>query len=277
MTARKALDLVAFSKPLKSAFGAFGARSGAAEPKDLKSTGGTQAVLDAFTELAPQYEATMDHELELLWRISYREFVGRFLDTVPLYDGARILDVATGTAMIPLEVTHRTPGISHVVGLDITPAMLTCGQENVRAANQSSKIRLVCGSGMTLPFGAGVFDLVTCGLGMHHMYAEQLISQMKRVLCPGGWLLMADVGAAPIWRSIFGKLGLAVLFLYFGLTFSRARLRAEMDAFDNLRTAPEWRDYLAAEGFTDISITELAGQRKFFPSGLLIKARIKPA
>jgi demethylmenaquinone methyltransferase/2-methoxy-6-polyprenyl-1,4-benzoquinol methylase len=234
-------------------------------------------VLDAFTELAPQYEATMDHELELLWRISYREFVNRFLDTVPLHEGARILDVATGTAMIPLEVMRRVPGISHVVGLDITPAMLACGQENVRAANQSSKIRLVCGSGMTLPFGAGAFDLVTCGLGMHHIGVERLIDQMQRVLCPGGWLLLADVGAAPIWRSFLGKLGLTFLLLYFGLAYSRTRVRAEMDALVNLRTASEWRDCLAAAGFADIAITELQGQHRFYPSGLLIKARTQQA
>jgi ubiquinone/menaquinone biosynthesis C-methylase UbiE len=236
----------------------------------------TQRVLDAFTELAPQYEATIDHELHLLWGIGYREFVDRFVDTVPLHDGARILDVATGTAMIPLQVTRRAPGISHVVGLDITPTMLVSGQENVRSADQSARIRLVCGSGMTMPFGAGVFDIVTCGLGMLHMPADQLIRQMRRVLSPGGWLLMADVGAAPVWRSFFGKLRLGFLLLYFGLTYSRARIRAEMDAMENLRTASEWRDYLTASGFTDISITELPSQRSFYPNGLLIQARTKP-
>jgi ubiquinone/menaquinone biosynthesis C-methylase UbiE len=242
----------------------------------LKLGRGTQIVLDAFTELAPQYEATIDHELHLLWGIGYREFVDRFVATVPLHDGVRVLDVATGTAMIPLQVTRRAPGISHVVGLDITPAMLAYGQENIRSADQSARIRLVCGSGMTMPFGPGAFDVVTCGLGMHHMQADQLVRQMRRVLSPGGWLLMADVGAAPVWRSFFGKLGLGFLFLYFGLTYSRARIRAEMDALENLRTTSEWRDYLTASGFTDISITELPSQRSFYPSGLLIKARTKP-
>ena len=130
-----------------------------------------RVVLDAFTELAPQYEATMDHELNLFWGISYQEFVDRFIATIPLTDGARILDVATGTAMIPLRIARRAPGISRVVGLDITPAMLAHGQDNVRSADQSSRIRLVCGSGMVMPFGPRAFDVITCGLGMHHMDA----------------------------------------------------------------------------------------------------------
>jgi len=266
---------MALSTFLKSVIRVFGVASNTIKPKDGKSTDGTQVVLDAFTELAPQYEATIDHELQLLWGIGYREFVDRFLDTVPLCDGARILDVATGTAMIPLQITRRAPGISHVVGLDITPAMLACGRENVRATQQLSKIRLVCGSGMELPFGSGAFDVVTCGLGMHHMYAEQLIYQMERVLCPGGWLLMADLCAPSVWRSFWGKLTLGALLLYFGVTYSRKRVRAEMDAITNLRSASEWRDYLTAAGFTDIAITELPGQRSFYPSGLLIKARTK--
>ena len=261
---------------LKPAIRTFGLSPREVKPKVAEPSDKTRVVLDAFTELAPKYEATMNHELDLLWGVSYSEFIDRFIATVPLDDGARILDVATGTAMIPLEVTRRAPGISQVVGLDITPAMLAHGQENVRSADQSSRIRLVCGSGMVMPFGTGAFDVVTCGLGMHHMQGDQLVRQMRRVLSPGGWLLMADVGAAPVWRSSLGKLALGFMFLYFGLAYSRVRIRAEMDAIHNLRTASEWHHYLAAAGFTDISITELPGQRSFYPNGLLIKARTKP-
>ena len=267
---------MALSAFLKPATRAFGLAPREIKPKVIEPSDKTRVVLDAFTELAPQYEATMNHELDLLWGVSYSEFIDRFIATVPLDDGARVLDVATGTAMIPLEVTRRAPGISHVVGLDITPAMLAHGQENVRSADQSSRIRLVCGSGMVMPFGTGAFDVVTCGLGMHHMQAEQLIRQMRRVLTPGGWLLMADVGAAPMWRSFMGKLALGALLLYFGFAYSRKRVRAEMDAITNLRSASEWREFLGAAGFTDITVIEMPGQRSFYPSGLLIKARTKP-
>ena len=267
---------MAFSTFLKPATRTIGLSPKEVKPKVAEPSDNTRVVLDAFTELAPKYEATMNRELDLLWGVSYNEFIDRFIATVPLDDGARILDVATGTAMIPLEVTRRAPGISQVVGLDITPAMLAHGQENVRSADQSSRIRLVCGSGMVMPFGTGAFDVVTCGLGMHHMHAEQLIRQMRRVLSPGGWLLMADVGAAPMWRSFMGKLALGAMLLYFGVTYSRARLQAEMDAINNVRTAPEWHAFLTTAGFTNITITEMPGQRSFYPSGLLIRARTKP-
>ena len=66
-----------------------------------------------------------------------------------------------------------------------------------------------------MPFGPGAFDVITCGLGMHHMDGEQLVRQMRRVLSPGGWLLMADVGAAPVWRSSMGKLAFGAMLALF--------------------------------------------------------------
>ena len=264
------MDLSALLKPVMRALGI---APRAAQPPAAGLSDETRVVLDAFTELAPQYEATMNQELNLLWGLSYSEFIDRFIATVPLNDGTRILDIATGTAMIPLQIARRAPGISHVVGLDITPAMLAHGQANVRSTDQSSKIALVCGSGMVMPFGAGAFDVITCGLGMHHMQAQELVIQMKRVLSPDGWLLMADVGAAPMWRSMIGKLAVRAMLLYFGLRYSRVRIQAEMDAIKNLRTASEWRTFLTEAGFRDITITEMPGRRSFYPSGLLIKAR----
>jgi ubiquinone/menaquinone biosynthesis C-methylase UbiE len=127
-----------------------------------------------------------------------------------------------------------------------------------------------------MPFGPGAFDVVTCGLGMHHMQGDQLVRQMRRVLSPGGWLLMADVGAAPVWRSFMGKFAAVASLVYFGLAYSRARLQAEMDAINNVRTAPEWHGFLTIAGFTDITIIELPGKRSYYPSGLLIKAKALP-
>jgi ubiquinone/menaquinone biosynthesis C-methylase UbiE len=264
---------MAFSTFLKSAARAFGIMPTGMRTKVADPRAASRTVLDAFTELAPEYETAMNQELNLLWGVSYRAFIDRFVDLIPLDDGVRILDVATGTAMLPLQVTQRAPWISHVVGLDITPAMLARGRESIRSGALSSKIRLVCGSGLVMPFGAGTFDVVTCGLGMHHMQAEQLVRQMRRVLSPGGWLLMADVGATPVWRTLRGKLAFGALVLYLSLIYSRARVRAELDAIENLRTASEWHSFLVAADFAEITITEMPGRRSFYPSGLLIKAR----
>jgi ubiquinone/menaquinone biosynthesis C-methylase UbiE len=212
-----------------------------------------------------------------MWGIGYRQFVDRLIATVPIEEGNQVLDVATGTGVIPLQIAERASPRCRIVGLDITPAMLSCAQTTLRAAGLSSLIRVVCASGMTMPFGNRAFDVITCGLGMHHMEAHQLAGEMARVLKPGGWLVMADVGASPFWRSPAGGLWLRVLMVYFGITHSRSRFRAEVDALANLRTADEWHRFLDASGFEDVRISALPSIRRFYPTALLIRARAASA
>ena len=157
----------------------------------------TGAVIEAFTELAPHYEETLDAEVRQMWGIGYRQFVDQFIATMPIQDGNDILDVATGTGVIPLRIAKRVSAPCQIVGLDITPAMLSQAQSAIQAAGLSALIRSVCASGMTMPFGEGVFDVVTCGLGMHHMDGVLLARELRRVLRPNGWLVMADVVASP--------------------------------------------------------------------------------
>ena len=235
----------------------------------------TDAVIEAFTELAPSYEKTLDAEVRQMWGISYRQFVDQFIATIPIQDGNDILDVATGTGVIPLRIAQRVSSQCRIVGLDITPAMLGYAQSAVQAAGLSSLIRTVCASGMAMPFGEGVFDVVTCGLGMHHMDGERLAQEMRRVLRPNGWLVMADVVASPVWRSFLGAIWFRALMVYFGITHRRSRFRAEMDALANLRTRGEWQELLGACGFVDVHITRLPPRRRFYPDALLIKARIQ--
>ena len=259
---------------LKPATRAIGLTPRETKPKTVEPSDNTRVVLDAFTELAPQYEATMDAEVRQMWGISYREFIAKLTDAIPLREGDRVLDVATGTAMIPRQIASRAPESCHITGLDITPAMLSHGRRQVRASNQSTNIRLVCASGMEIAFGRSTFDVITCGLGMHHMDARRLVGEMRRVLKPGGRLIMADVGASPFWRSMAGKIGLKALMVYFGMTQSRSRSEAETDALANLRTTSEWRSFLTDAGFKDINIAEIPSRRRFYPRALFIEATI---
>jgi demethylmenaquinone methyltransferase/2-methoxy-6-polyprenyl-1,4-benzoquinol methylase len=265
---------MAFSTFLKPATRAFGLTPRKVKPKVAEPSDNTRVVLDAFTELAPQYEATMDAEVRQMWGISYREFIDKLIAAVPFSEGARVLDVATGTAMIPRQIASRAPANCHITGLDITPAMLSHGRRQVHAANQSASIRLVCASGVEIAFGRSTFDVITCGLGMHHMDASRLVGEMRRVLKPGGRLIMADVGASPFWRSMAGKIGLKALMVYFGMTRSHSRTEAETDALANLRTTAEWRSFLTSAGFKDITIAELPSRRRFYPHALVIEATI---
>jgi len=231
-----------------------------------------QVVVEAFTELAPSYEETVDRELRTFWGTSYEEFINHLVDGVKIGEGDLVLDVATGTAVIPLRLADKVAPSGQVAGIDITPDMLTLGRSKVEAACSSSCISLVCGSAMQMPFAEGVFDVAVCALGMHHMDAAQMLAEMRRVLKRGGRLVMADVGASAFWRSFLGVALLKILLIRYGLAYRSARARAEVEAFGNVRTAGEWLDMLLDCGFEEIEIAESRARRPWYPCGLTMKA-----
>lgn len=146
-------------------------------------------IVQAFTEMAPQYEDTMNRELEQYWGISYHTFIERFLEQVPITAGDAILDVATGTARIPRALRDRVGADGCIVGLDITPAMLARGRAHGVADGGRAAVHLVCGSALELPFGDATYDGVVCALGTHHMDVPRMVAEMRRVLRPAGGLL----------------------------------------------------------------------------------------
>jgi len=233
---------------------------------------GNDLVIEAFTELAPHYEATMDRELRHFWGLRYADLVDRLIRAARLQADDTILDVATGTAFIPLRIRRELGDRVRIVGLDITLPMLQQAQKNVRATPSPSCISLVCASAMALPFPKGFLDAVICGLGTHHMDLPSMLSEMRRVLKRGGKLILTDVGASPFWRSFCGHLLLRILLLGYGLARGSARSRAEVEAFPNVRTADEWHTLLSQYGFVRIEITESPARRAWYPCALTMSA-----
>ena len=234
-------------------------------------------ITEAFTELAPEYHRTMDQELRQFWGIGYHDFVGLMVEAASIKPTERVLDIATGTAVIPREIQKRLPLLQPIVGLDITPAMLHQARQELNSKAKPLAIHLVCASAMTMPFKAGAFDVLVCGLGTHHMDVPRLLLEAKRVLAATGRLVITDVGASPFWRSFFGKLVLKFLLLRYGLLQGSARAKAELEAFHNVRTAQEWHKLLADSGFQRIEIDQVPPSRPWYPCGLTLKAELSVA
>jgi ubiquinone/menaquinone biosynthesis C-methylase UbiE len=230
-------------------------------------------IVEAFGDLAPNYEDVVDKELKRFWGWSYAGFVTQLLESVPSQNGDAILDVATGTALIPRRLASRDGFQGRVVGLDITLPMLKQGQAYIQANGKEMPISLTCASATTMPFPAESFDIVVCGLATHHIEELQLLSEMWRVLKKGGTLTIADVAAAPQWRFPGVKSLLRVgAFLYFLSTEGAARAWAESDAVSHVHTAEEWHMLLDQQGFREIKVNKLRSHRRWSPAPLILKA-----
>jgi demethylmenaquinone methyltransferase / 2-methoxy-6-polyprenyl-1,4-benzoquinol methylase len=110
-----------------------------------------------------------------------------------LAPGARILDVATGTADLALEMVRQVPS-SFVVGIDPSRAMLGVGREKVAAAGLEGSIRLEAGEAQQLPFDDDSFDGAAIAFGIRNVPDRfQGLREMARVTRPGGRVAVLEL------------------------------------------------------------------------------------
>jgi demethylmenaquinone methyltransferase / 2-methoxy-6-polyprenyl-1,4-benzoquinol methylase len=116
--------------------------------------------------------------------------------------GQTVLDVASGTAGVAVQIAART-GAS-VVGLDLTEQMLRQGQRNVADAGQGDLIRLAAGRAEQLPFADATFDALTFTYLLRYVLDPQAtLNELARVVKPGGRVASLEFLAPPsrFWRA----------------------------------------------------------------------------
>jgi demethylmenaquinone methyltransferase / 2-methoxy-6-polyprenyl-1,4-benzoquinol methylase len=125
-----------------------------------------------------------------------------------------VLDVATGTAAVAIELTRRTG--CRVVGLDQSPEMLETGRRRVEAAHLVDRIQLVEGTAELLPFEDASFDALTfAGLLRYVEDPGATMRELARVVRPGGMIAMFEFGlprgvARGAWE-LYVRVGLPAL------------------------------------------------------------------
>jgi demethylmenaquinone methyltransferase/2-methoxy-6-polyprenyl-1,4-benzoquinol methylase len=120
---------------------------------------------------------------------------------LPAAREALVLDVATGTAGVALQIVRRSP--ARVVGLDLTQAMLRQGRENLARAAVDGRITLVAGRAERLPFPDASFDAVTFTYLLRYVDdPAATLGELARVLRPGGPMASLEFAVPPsrFWR-----------------------------------------------------------------------------
>jgi len=229
-------------------------------------------IVETFTELAPRYEEVVNAELDRFWGWSYNGFVNQLIQHTPIPANGMILDIATGTGVIPIKVATEMGNSNRLHGLDITYSMLANAKRKIGAQKLSDQIDLVCASAMSIPYASESFDLVTCALATHHMDVKLLLLESGRILRENGILSIADVGGSSLWKLPIVKFFLRIAaFVYFLFKENLHRAWAEADAVSNVRSKEEWFDLLTEVGFGNIKITKLKSKYHWIPEPLVIQ------
>jgi len=174
-----------------------------------------------FAGIAPEYDL-MAELLSFGQNRRWRRFMVSRLPDLP---GARVLDVATGTGGVAVEIVRRTG--ARVVGLDQSPEMLSGARRALAGAGMDGRVRLVLGQGERLPFPDGAFDAVTFTYLLRYVNdPSATLRELARVVRPGGVLANLEFMVPPnaAWRAawiLYTRVGLPLG----GLTASREWFR----------------------------------------------------
>jgi len=119
------------------------------------------------------------------------------LDLVGSRGAVEVLDVGAGDGAYAIGLARTG---ARVTALDPSPAAL--GAAGRRAGDSGERLRLVRGDAQALPFEDGAFDLVIAVTALCFVPApERAMSEMARVLRPGGRLVIGELGLWSAWAA----------------------------------------------------------------------------
>jgi len=145
-------------------------------------------------------------DYEALWQAQLAAAQARLLSCAALAPGERVLDVACGTGLITLAAARAVGATGSVIGVDVSERMVDAARDRARH-QQLANASFARMDGERLDLPSASFDVALCALGLMYMPdAEQAVREMRRVLRPGGRLVLAVWGerARCGWAPLFG-------------------------------------------------------------------------
>jgi len=211
--------------------------------------GQVRAMFDRIAGVYDLMNSVMTAGMHHRWR-------ERAADLAVVGPGARVLDVASGTGDLAVELARRVGPGGTVVGSDFSEAMLE------RARGKSPNVRWEWANALELPYEDDGFDAATVGFGARNFSdLDRGLAEMARVVRPGGRVVVLEMTTPQR----------PPLSTFFSLWFDRAipllgRLAGDPDAYAYLPSSvkrfpgPEpLAGRLAAAGLADVRWILTAG------------------
>jgi len=172
-----------------------------------------------------------------------RPFAEDLLASAGLRLGERVLDVACGTGVVARLAAQHVGAGGEVAGLDVNPGMLAVARAT--AAAEGTAIQWYETGAESIPLPDDAFDVVLCQLSFQFM-ADKVaaLRGMKRVLAPGGRLLVSVPPSAPLFDAFDEALG----------EHAREEAAGFVRAVFSLHEPDRVRELFSQAGFNDVTV-----------------------
>ena len=165
----------------------------------MEASGRTQHARELFAQLGPTYDRyarLLSFGQDPRWR--------SFLVSRIPPDASRVLDVASGTAAVAIELARAEAGRT-ITGVDQSSEMLAAGRARVESAGLSDRIDLREANAEALPFSDTEFDALTFTYLLRYVDdVPATLRELVRVVRPGGTVAMVEFGLPRgAWRPLW--------------------------------------------------------------------------
>jgi len=184
----------------------------------------------SYDEIAERYDR--------VWSARFEAVARHIWALVPHRAGDKVLDIGTGTGIVPMTVGEVAQASGLVVGCDPSAGML------LRARARVAGLRVLVADATALPFRGESFDLATASFVLSHVRDyPRALAEALRVLKPSGMLAVSNWAPpsdsyGPAWSECL------------------AEAISKPEAERALAEVAPWEDHFSQQGHLESALTQ---------------------
>jgi demethylmenaquinone methyltransferase / 2-methoxy-6-polyprenyl-1,4-benzoquinol methylase len=219
-------------------------------------SGKGEQIREMFGAIAPRYDF-LNRLLSLGIDRKWRAYAVR---QVKWTKGGEILDVATGTGDVALELAAVTEDSVRIVGIDFCSEMVDRGREKVEVSPYRDRISFEIAPCEDIPFAEERFDSATIAFGIRNVVDRRLgLAEMYRVLKPAGKVVILEFSTPPsfFFGMLYRLYFLRVLPAIGGIFSQRSAYKYLPDSVLEFPDREVFKSLMRDAGFRNVSHRDL--------------------
>ena len=210
-----------------------------------------ERIREMFDLIAPRYDF-LNRLLSMGIDRRWRKFA---VKQIKFEENGKILDVATGTADVALQIAAATPSSVAITGIDFSEQMIELGRVKVKNSPFSARITLQVAPCESIPFDDNTFDSATIAFGIRNVVDRLAgLQEMHRVLKPGGRVVILEFSnpESKLFRTLYNFYFLRILPAIGGLFSKFSAYQYLPDSVLEFPPQEEFKKIMAQAGFGNI-------------------------